>query len=103
MISATGNWNPAVFLLSILIVGIIVWIIRRSGEKDCREEGCKTLPFFSGDLVAGGGIGNFYWGFLEAMEGYYRTMSRLHSGMINDYVYWFVLTVVVTTIIMMGV
>ena len=34
--------------------------------------------------------GNIYWGFIEALKGYYDTMKRMHTGIINDYIAWFV-------------
>jgi len=33
--------------------------------------------------------GNLYWGFLDAMEGYYSSIVSLHTGDLHDYVLWY--------------
>ena len=33
---------------------------------------------------------NLYWGFLQALKGYYEAIVPLHTGVLTDYMVWFV-------------
>jgi hypothetical protein len=96
MVTGSGSWSPLVFLLAMAAVSLAVLLIRHLGEKGYRKEREKALPFFSGDVsMAENRITEIYWGFSESLGRYYRWMKRAHNGIVNDYVYWFVLALVV--------
>ena len=102
-----GFWNPLVWLLAIAItigVGYLIW---RLGEKGYHRGTEQTKPFISGNVEPEKGevhirAGNLYWGFLEALSGYYKRAVPIHSGLLNDYVLWFLGTMALI-ILLIGV
>lgn len=90
-----GSWSPLVFLVFSIVVVLFVYIIRSLGESGYRKEKEKEVVFFSGNLPPADRITGIYWGFFEALRRYYKWMEKIHNGIVNDYVYWFVLTVTV--------
>jgi len=95
--TGTGFWNPLLGLSFCLIIILLVYLIRFQGEKKYKEKTEQTLPFFAGNLPSRKSlkIHNVYWGFFEALKGYYRRIKAVHTGIINDYIYWFVLVIVI--------
>jgi len=87
IIFSTGSvaWSPLMLVAGVAIAIAIAYL----GEQG--------MAFFSGNRHPDDGIGseNLYWGFFKSMEGYYEFMKKMHSGIVNDYVFWFVLVVVV--------
>jgi len=87
-------WNPLVWLIAFIVIAIVAYIIRAFGKKE-HKKGEQAKPFLSGveepskEAVHVRG-GNVYWGFVEALKGYYGAMKKMHSGRVNDYVAWFV-------------
>ncbi len=98
--SAAGVWDPLIWAVAVTIIVAFVLVIRSFGKSGFKNRGDKTKPFFSGDVVPESPIkaGNLYWGFFESLKGYYAFLERLHSGLVNDYVYLFVLAIVVLLI-----
>ncbi|NPA75709.1 MAG: hydrogenase [Euryarchaeota archaeon] len=89
----SGVWNPLVWLMVFLLSLIIALIIYMRGEKT-RKKGMQAGVFFSGDRPPEGmdahiAAHNIGWGFMEALRPYYRAMRKMHTGIINDYVGWF--------------
>jgi hypothetical protein len=95
--TGAGYWSPLVWLASLFIVLAIVHAIRSRGRKGYKHGTEQTTPFFSGNAPPRESIrpGNLYWGFFEALGRYYVWLKRAHSGVVNDYVYSFVLLLVV--------
>ncbi len=100
--SALEAWNPLLGLCFLLLIILFVYFIRSRGEKKYQERTEQTLPFFSGSLPTENSlkIHKVYWGFFAAMKGYYCRLKTIHNGIINDYIYWFVLVVVIFLIIL---
>ncbi len=94
-------WNPLVGVCFFLLIVLFVYFIRSCGEGKCQEKTEQTRPFFSGNLPSQNSlkIHKVYWGFFEALKGYYHRLKAIHNGIINDYVYWFVLVVVIILIL----
>jgi hypothetical protein len=108
LITGTGFWNPLFWVAAFIIAFIIAALIWMRGEKDYRKGTEQTTPFLSGNLapeeeeqvhVSGG---NLYWGFTEALAGYYSRLIPLHTGILNDYLMWF-LGVMAATLVIIGV
>jgi len=96
IITGSGSWSPLVFLLCIIVISLIVYLIRSLGERECRKEKDKTAAFFSGNQpLMKNKVTNIYWGFFEALSRYYGWMEKIHNGIVNDYIYWFVLVVII--------
>jgi hypothetical protein len=86
-----GAWDPLVWLLVFVVTLIASYVIRGMGEKKYREDTDQTRPFLSGNKVPEGHhirASNLYWGYLEALKGYYQRMVPLHTGIPTDYALW---------------
>lgn len=91
-----GFWNPLVWLIVMLVALFFSYLIWRCGESDYDEGTEQTKPYLAGndepsksDVHVRGG--NLYWGFTDALKGYYERLIPLHSGIVNDYVSWFLI------------
>ena len=98
--TGTGFWNPLVCLISIFITVSLVYFIRFFGEKNYNSGTEQTLAFYSGNRPPKLSIkaNNIYWGFFKALDKYYEALMNIHTGLVGDYVYWFVLSIVVILI-----
>ncbi len=92
-----STWSPLAWLSIFIVAAIIVYVIRSAGKKGYKKGTEQAVAFFSGGRPPEGNIapGNLYWGFTEALKRYYRWLMRMHTGIINDYVYSFVLLLVI--------
>jgi len=89
-----GFWSPILWLIAFGVAFLIAYIIWGSGERK-HQQGEQCKPFISGNQepdkeavhIRGG---NMYWGFTEALRGYYHAMEKIHTGILNDYVLWFI-------------
>ncbi len=87
-----GYWNPLFWLLAFVITLVISWLIWRMGSKNhsTGETGQGCDPYISGTEKPSNGEvhirgGNLYWGFTDALSGYYKIIKPLHTGNISDY------------------
>lgn len=96
-------WEPIIWIISFIIIAIIAYIMRAIGRVDYKR-GKQEKPFLSGMELEKEKLhiraSNVYWGFLESLKGYYKLMKKIHTGIINDYVSWFML---ITAIIFVSV
>ena len=95
-----GGWSarPCV-LVFVAAVGVALWI-RSVGRGDTRTGGDSQKPFISGNDLANPedarvAASHMYWGFLEALRGYYSRLMEFHSGVLTDYVMWFLVVLAV--------
>ncbi len=105
--TGAGFWNPVVWIIAFFIAMVIAWLIWITGEKDYRKGTPQTKSFLSGNEEPEKAevhlrAGNLYWGFTEALQGYYSRLVPLHSGILNDYLLWF-LGVMAIAIVVVGV
>ena len=88
-----GFWNAIVWVISAIILLLVIFWLRSFGETSYKKGTEQTKPFLSGnpevEKVHIGGT-HVYWGFMEALERYYKTLIKSHTGIINDYFYWVV-------------
>ena len=90
-----GFWDPVLWVIAFVVVILLAYIVRSFGRTDYSGTGDQRKPYFSGVAEPSKDAshiraGNIYWGFLETLKGYYNFMMNLHTGIINDYVAWFV-------------
>ncbi len=101
-----GLWNPLVWIIAGMIVYIAMKFLQDHGQPDTGKDGDMILPFTSGNYLSEEDAriraSNVYWGFIEAMKGYYNTLSKMHTGIMSDYVYWYI-GVLAIIIIVIGV
>lgn len=99
----SGIWSPMALLGAAVVVLIIAWIIRSTGSGKYKKGTDQTLPFFSGGKAPEANIRpeNLYWGFTESMKKYYAKVVRMHTGLVSDYVYSFVVLLVVMAAVLL--
>lgn len=96
MLRTTGGyWDPVIWIIAFVVILLIAYIIRSFGRRDFSAKGDQTKPYFSGVAEESKEAShiranNIYWGFLESLKSYYTAIMRIHTGIINDYVVWFV-------------
>jgi hypothetical protein len=100
-----GFWNPLIWLVVFLVIALIVIVIRALGEKSYKPQTDQTKPFLAGNPeVSKEGVvvrgGNVYWGFFEALRKYYEPVVNAHSGVLNDYIAWFVIVLALIFILL---
>ena len=91
-----GAWNPIAWTLLFLGVLIIGFFVRSFGRKDYKRGTGQAQPFLSGNpepeaseaLHVSGR--NLYWGMVHGLAGYYKRARKLHTGILSDYVAWFI-------------
>ena len=86
-----GSWSPLVWLFLFALLIALSYAIRALGENRYKKGTAQDEPFMSGndvpdDLHIRGS--NLYWGFIEALKGYYARLAPLHTGILSDYVLW---------------
>ena len=106
LLTGSGFWNPVAWVIAFIISLLIVIFIKSFGKRDYKRGTEQTTPFLSGMPAEWEKItvrsSNLYWGFVEALKGYYESMIKLHNGDLRDYVLWFVIITVITFFICMG-
>jgi len=98
-------WNPLIWIIVFIVVAIIIYFFRRTGQKGYKKDTDKARVFLCGEEVPEAEerhirVGNIYWGFFETLKEYYKQMVGVHTGIINDYVLWFVAVTAVCAIIL---
>jgi len=95
--TGTGFWNPLVWSVSLFIIVLLVYFIRFFGEKKYKPGTEQTMPFCSGSRPPELPIraNSIYWGFFKAMDKHYKALNRIHTGLLNDYVFWFIIVIVI--------
>jgi len=103
--TGSGYWSPLVWLALALASGLLIRLFYRAGEAGYKRGTVQTDPFLSGNPPAPGQrvtASHIYWGFIEALKGYYRPLVQAHSGVFNDYLGWAVLVGAIIFIILGG-
>ena len=105
--TGSGSWSAIVWVIVVSVIWVIVYYIRSKGEKSYKKNTEQDKPFISGnpELSKEGShisASHIYWGFTEALKGYYNPLIKIHTGNINDYSGW-IIVVTVIILIMVGV
>ncbi len=98
-------WNPIIWLIAFAVVMVIVYFFRRRGEEKYKKGEDQAQIFLCGEEVPGAEQrqvrgDNAYWGFFETLKEYYDVIVRPHTGIVNDYVVWFIAVVAISAIIL---
>lgn len=105
--TASGFWNPLAFVAFFIGVCIIIFIFRAFGKKDFKPSKYKADVFFSGNIASEASrvkASDLFWGFFEAMKPYYNLITKIHTGIINDYALWYVIVAsLLLTVLTLGV
>lgn len=104
LMTGTGLWNPLAWVLGIAVALVFAYLIWYRGESGWKAGTPQTEPFLSGNAEPAKNLvhipsGNLYWGYLEAMKGYYERIVPLHTGDLNDYLLWYLSVMVVILVL----
>jgi hypothetical protein len=103
--TGSGFWSAIIWILLVLVIGSLVIYIRNKGEDSYKKNTEQDKPFISGNPEGSKegshlSASHIYWGFTEALKGYYDPLVKMHTGNINDYSSWIiVLTVIILMVI----
>jgi hypothetical protein len=94
--SGFGAWNPIAWAL--LFVGVLAaaLAVRSLGRKSYKRGTGQTKVFLSGNEEPESAEAlhvrgrHLYWGMVEGLSAYFRRTSALHTGVLSDYVAWFI-------------
>ncbi|RLB89768.1 MAG: hydrogenase [Deltaproteobacteria bacterium] len=110
LLSNAGVWMPLAWLFVLVVTWAIVYYIRSRGEARYHKDTEQVRPFLAGHPETSKAAmhvrtSNEYWGFMEALKGYYHPLIKGHTGNLNDYICWFIciLAIVLVLVISVGV
>ena len=88
-----GAWSPISWLVLFVIVLLAVFLCSLTTKSNAArglEYDSKHAVFFGGEQAEYSHVsgGDLFWGFKHTMRGYLGLMSRVHTGVTNDYVLW---------------
>jgi len=98
-------WNPIIWLIAFAAVMVIVYFFRRQGQEKYKKGEAQAQIFLCGEEVPEAEQrqvrgGNAYWGFFETLKEYYSGIIRPHTGIVNDYVIWFIAVMVISAVVL---
>lgn len=97
-------WQPIVLLIVLLVLLGVAYAFRSRGQKGYKEGTRQADVFLSGEGPPESAdrhvkAKNVYWGFFEGLKRYYGPVLRAHTGIVNDYMIWFVVLIALTALI----
>jgi len=100
-------WNPIVWVIAFLVIVALAFYFRSRGQKQYKKDTAQTKIFLAGEEVPEPEqrhvrANNVYWGFFEALKGYYNGVMRPHTGIINDFILWFIILVAIGAIVLLA-
>jgi uncharacterized membrane protein len=98
-------WAPIIWIIALVVIAVMVLVWRSRGQKKYKKGTAQTDVFLSGVKVPPEEqrhvkAENIYWGFFEALKGLYRAIMKPHTGIVNDYILWFVGILVITIMVL---
>ncbi|MCD6157889.1 MAG: hypothetical protein J7J27_06035 [Euryarchaeota archaeon] len=105
--SPLGMWDPLYiiyFITLLLLVGITYWSLGGFHAKTGGEGG---KPFLSGEDVllyvryARVEGEHALWGLREGLGKFFTTIKDMHSGILTDYVIWYIIATGIAFVIML--
>jgi amino acid transporter len=106
-INPLNYWNPLVFIIVSIILIALIYLFRSRGNKKYKKGTAQTQIFLAGEeqpIAEQQHIKahNIYWGFFQALKRYYDPTIKAHTGIINDYIIWFIAVVAITAVILLA-
>ncbi|MDY3868181.1 MAG: hydrogenase [Pyramidobacter sp.] len=97
LFTGAGFWSALPWIVLVVLCGVYVWGVRSLGRDDYKEGTAQDEIYYSGNEVPDADVfsvpaSSSYWGFREALKGYYARLTAMHTGVGTDYVGWFVVT-----------
>ncbi len=102
--SSSGFWGPIVWIIAIVVALLMAYFIRSRGEK-AHKKGVQREEFLMAnprlpERKAHVSAHNIYWGFFEGLRKYYDPTINAHTGIVNDYIIWFIALIAIVAIIL---
>jgi len=99
-------WNPVICIIAFVILIAIAYLFRSRGQKKYKGGTAQTEVFLSGEAPPAAEqrhvkSHNIYWGFFQALKQYYDPTVRAHTGIINDFIIWFIAIAALTALILL--
>ncbi len=99
-------WNPIVWVIAFVVMMVIAYFFRSRGQKKYKKGTAQTQIFLCGEEVPDPEqrhvrAPNVYWGFFEALKGYYDGVIRPHTGIVNDYIIWFIVVIAISAVVLL--
>ncbi len=106
-INPLNFWNPLVFIIAFIILIALIYLFRSRGNKKYKKGTVQTQIFLAGEEQPVAEqrhikAHNIYWGFFQAFKQYYDPAIKAHTGIINDYIIWFIAAVAITAVILLA-
>jgi multicomponent Na+:H+ antiporter subunit D len=108
-----GYWRPEAWLVLffILLIGFLLLLtlniraVSKGNTKEVNEFDTKYDAFTGGEKEEHAQIGgqDLFWGLKHELKGYFDTIHKAHSGVVNDYVLWIVACLALVTIYLFAV
>ena len=107
VLTGYGLWAPVAWLAAFVAAVVVVYLLWTMGESSYRKGTEQERPYLSGNAEPEKGAvhiraSNLYWGFLQALKGYYDAIVPIHTGVLTDYMVWFV-AVTAVLLVLIGV
>lgn len=103
MASPSGCWGPVPWIIATVVSVVMACLIRTRGQKG-HKRGVQGEAFLMGNTMlpehkSHVRAHNIYWGFFQGLRRYYEQVTTMHTGIVNDYIIWFLSLVAITLII----
>ena len=101
-------WNPLVCIIAFVVLMATIYLFRSRGQRKYKKGTAQTQIFLSGEEQPAAEqqhvkAHNIYWGFFQALKRYYNPIIKAHTGIINDYIIWFIALAAATAVILLVV
>ena len=99
-------WNPVICIIAFAILIAIAFLFISRGQKKYKKGTAQTEVFLSGEEPPAEEqrhvkSHNIYWGFFQTLKEYYDPTVRAHTGIINDFIIWFIAIAALTAVILL--
>ena len=107
VLTGYGIWAPLAWLAAFLAALVVVYLLWKTGESSYKKGTELERPYLSGNAEPEKAAvhiraSNLYWGFLQALKGCYDAIVPIHTGVLTDYMVWFV-AVTALLLVLVGV
>lgn len=88
-----GFWTPTIFILFFCLAMLLCYLLSLFAKKGFAYSKNKAQPFVSGNAYSELNLiraSDYFWGFFKATENYYDFIKSIHTGLVNDYISWFI-------------
>ena len=94
LITGAGYWSPLLWLAFLILFTLIGYLIYSRGNPGYKKDTEQVKPYLSGNIEPSKEkiqvkASDIYWGFIEALKGYYNVLQAIHTGDLREYILWY--------------